>query len=150
MPLFRLGSFIVLMQIAVALQASDAGAPASSSADSKGYILLQTNRESGLIISLPAVSVNGLFEEMGEVRSNLQAHKAELSRMAEARKFNISDGLITVVMPGGFLYAAIVQQRHHLAVEKLNNVTARLDELTQEIARFRTVAFEQNLVVALH
>ena len=126
MQLLRLSFFIVLIQISFVLQANDADMPASPLPDSKGYILIQENEKSGLITSLPAVSINRLLEEMGEARSNLQAHKAELFRIAEARKFNINDGLITAVMPGGLLYAAIVQQRHRQAINKLNNVTARL------------------------
>ena len=150
MQLLRLSSFIVLIQISFVLQANDAGTPEFSLQDSKGYILVQENEKSGLITNLPATSINGLLEEMGETRSTLRTQKAELSRMAEARRFNAKDGLITAIMPGGFLYAAVVQQRHHQTVEKLNHVTARIDELSKEITEFRIATFERNLMAALH
>jgi len=150
MQLFRLSSFIVLIQISFTSQANSIGTPASPALESKGYILMLANEKSGLIISLPATSTNGLLEEMGEARANLQAHQTKLSRIAEDCEFNVSDGLITAIMPGGLLYAAVVQQRHHQAVERLNSVTARVDELTREIIEFQAAAFGQNLLAALN
>ena len=83
------------------------------------------------------------------LHSKLQLQKEELARLEQDRKFNFKDGLITVVVPGGLLYAAAIQQRHKQTKMALDNVTIRLDELTQEIIEFRFTTSRQSLLAAL-
>lgn len=145
MSLLRLGALLALLQISAASQAAEAGTPAGASSEP----WVEVNTGSGLITNLPAVNVNGLLAEMGEVRSSLQSRKEKLARAARASKFDLKDGLITVVVPGGLLYAMAVQQRHHRAMEKLAEVTVHLDNLTEEIIEFRSATTRQRLMAAL-
>lgn len=137
---FRLGAFLALILISTASQATN---------EYNDSIWIQVDEKTGLINSLPAATPEELIGQMEEVRSDLQAQKACLTRITEERKFSITDGLITIIIPGGLIYAAIIEQQHSQAIERMKNISAYLDDMTQNLAEYRLAAVDQSIMVAI-
>lgn len=110
---------------------------------------IQIDDKTGPITSLPATTSEELIGQMEEVRSDLQAQKARLTRAVEEKEFSITDGLITIIMPGGFLYAAIIKQLHSQAILHMKNISAHLDDITQNLTEYRLAIMDQTVMVAI-
>jgi len=138
---------MVLILISAVSQATNTIGPTLlKSSDS---VWIQVNNKTGLINSLPATNSAELIGQMEEMRSNLQAQKARLTRIAEERKFGIKESLITIIMPGGLLYAAIKQQQRHQAVVRMKDASTHLDEMTRNLAEYRSATFGKTMLAAI-
>ena len=138
----RLGTFLVLFLISTISQANNAIASNDSS-------WIQVDDKTGLITSLPTTTAEELIGQMEEVRSNLQVQKARLSRIAEEQEFSIADGFIALIVPGGLLYAAIIEQQHSQTIERMKDMSAYLDDMTQNLAEYRLAVMDQTVMVAI-
>lgn len=135
MFILYLGAFMTLMQISFSLHAEDLSAWSKQA--NKDTIWTKMDSKSGLIISLPASSPGKLKEELAKTNSKLQMLKSTLTRTVEEKRFTLEDGFISAVMPGGLVYAAIIQHWHRQAVSRLNDVNRQLDELSGDLDNLR-------------
>jgi hypothetical protein len=85
---------------------------------------------------------------MEAICADLEMQIAGLTRLAKEKKFSVKDGLITVILPGGLIYAAIVQQQYDQAVIRIKNAAARLDEMTRSLTEYRLTNVAQIGVLA--
>jgi len=113
-------------------------------------VWVEVNQQNGLITALLTVTPDRLIQQMGSLRSDLQGRKARLSHKAEAKKFTTKDGIITAILPGGLLYAAIKKQQHWQAVSKVQAVDEQLAELNENLDEFRASTVGTSIVATLH
>ena len=101
---------------------------------------LKVQHSEGLTINLPALSRAELKARLAELQARLSHRKAELSVHEEDARFDAKDAVITLVLPGGLLYAAFRQQQHHQTASQFEQVSEQLDELRSDLVAFRVIA----------
>jgi len=147
MFLRQICALLALLSASFYLSASEATPGILTTPDT---VWVEVNPQNGLITALPTVTPDRLIQQMGSLRSDLQGRKARLSRKAEAKKFTTKDGIITAILPGGLLYAAVKKQRHWQAVSKVKMVDKQLADLNQNLDEFRASGFGTSIVATLH
>lgn len=94
----------------------------------------------GFITQVPAIDSHLLAERIEQLRSELIQHQQQLTQAVEKTRLDTGDAVITVIMPGGLLYAGYRKREHTLAKNRLASVTDDIDELTRDLATSRDLA----------
>jgi len=96
------------------------------------------------IIQLPDVDREALVEQVGMLRSQRIQRKQMLVQRVADKKLNSNDAIITIIMPGGLLYAGYKKARYEQAKNELTRVSADIEEFSGDIlalqSRSATVA----------
>ena len=100
----------------------------------------QTESPQGLTSNFPAVPRSELISQLSELRALLRNRKASLAVAEEDGRFDAKDAVITLVMPGGLLYAAYRQQRHHRIAAQEERVNDQLEALTTDLVAFQGIS----------
>ena len=85
------------------------------------------------IIQLPDVDREALVEQVRALRSQLIQRKQVLVQSVADKKLNSNDAIITVIMPGGLLYAGYKKVRYEQAKNELARVSADIEEFSGDI-----------------
>ena len=85
------------------------------------------------IIQLPDVDREALVEQVGALRSQLIQRKQVLVQSVADKKLNSNDAIITIIMPGGLLYAGYKKVRYEQAKNELARVSADIEEFSGDI-----------------
>lgn len=85
------------------------------------------------IIQLPEVDREALAEQVRSLRSQLIQRKQVLVESVADRKLDGGDALITIIMPGGLLYAGFKKARYEQAKNELARVSADIDEFSSDL-----------------
>jgi len=108
------------------------------------------NQYSDFIVDLPYVTTTEVLRQINNARSALSKRKAALSKTEKERSFNTKDSAISLILPGGLLYAAIIKLRHTDVKNRLGDVTKQLNELNQDLMKFRSSTINNTLLATLH
>lgn len=130
-----LGIVLILLQVSTIATASEVRE--SQSTIKTVPIWIAVDPSSGLVSAIPSVSEEELLDDLTVMHSALQTRQNRLAQIEKDEKFSVVDGLITAAMPGGMIYAAIKQQRHHKAVLRLNAVNSRLTALNDALVEYK-------------
>ena len=144
MSRFHASAVLFIIQVIFTPQVATA-----ASTQNQEEMWVHHNQQSGLIGSLPYSQTSTIIKQMNDTKTALQTHKVELTQLAQKREFDTQDGLITLAMPGGLIYAVIVKARHKSIVKQLNKVTAQLDNLNSDLIEFRSAGVEPVMVALL-
>jgi len=85
------------------------------------------------IIQLPDIDREAPIEQVGALRSQLIQRKQVLVQSVADRKLNSNDAIITVIMPGGLLYAGYKKIRYEQAKNELARVSADIEEFSGDL-----------------
>jgi len=85
------------------------------------------------IIQLPDVDREMLVEEVEILRGQLIQRKQVLEHIVADNKLDSSDAIITVLMPGGLLYAGYRKVRYEQAKNELANISADIEEFSSDL-----------------
>ena len=85
------------------------------------------------IIQLPDVDREALPEMVRLLRSQLIEHKQALIQMVADKQLDGGDALITIIMPGGLLYAGYKKVRYEQAKNELDRVSADIEEFSGDL-----------------
>jgi hypothetical protein len=91
-----------------------------------------------LAFQLPEIDHQTLVEQVRILRSGLILRKQELLQAVADKKLDGGDALITVIMPGGLLYAGYKQARYEQAKNELARVSADIEEYSSDILAMQT------------
>ena len=86
-----------------------------------------------LVIQLPEVDRAALIEKIRTLRSQLIARKQTLVQMVADKQMDSGDTIITIIMPGGLLYAGYKKARHEQAKNELARVSADIEEFSGDL-----------------
>ena len=86
-----------------------------------------------LAVELPDVDREALIEQLRTLRSRLIQRKQTLVHTVEDKKLDSGDAVITVIMPGGLLYAGYKKARYEQAKEELARVIAEIEEFSADL-----------------
>jgi len=94
-------------------------------------VLLNTPDQ--LVIHLPEIDHEALAEQVRTLRSQLIQHKQDLVQIVADKKPDGGDVIITVIMPGGLLYAGYKTARYEQALSKLARINADIEEFSNDL-----------------
>lgn len=101
----------------------------------------------GFCASLPQVDRENLAQRMQQSQGWLAQQQSRLSARVEKLRFGKLDTLITLVMPGGLLYAAIKKGSHRQEQQRLEQVTQDLSQLNADLLALSTQAAEHKVAL---
>ena len=84
-------------------------------------------------IQLPDVDRVVLIEQVRMLRSQLIRCKQALVQIVVNKKLDSKDAIITVIMPGGLLYAGYKKVRYEQAKNELARVSTDIEEYTGDL-----------------
>ena len=108
--------------------------------DLQGAERVYIDQGDGLIASLPNFEHADLLQRITSLRGKLKHHENLCSERVEAARFSTKDVLITIIMPGGLLYAASRKKELITAQTQLAQTTHRLHELEDDLYRLNSVS----------
>ena len=92
------------------------------------------------IIQLPDIDREALIEQVGALRSQLIQRKQVLVQSVADKKLNGNDAFITVIMPGGLLYAGYKKIRYEQAKNELARVSADIEEFSGDLLAMQSTS----------
>ena len=98
--------------------------------------------QGGFYIDLPAVKAEQLLERVRDYRASLQHRQGEINQYLDENRFGVKDVLITIILPGGLLYAAIRKGDLEQAKLELAEITLARDELGGDLLAMQALAGE--------
>ncbi len=98
---------------------------------SLNYISL--DQGDGLMVTIPTSGEQTLMNRLAVYQSELNKQMSNSAAQVEKAKFDVKDVLITVIMPGGLIYAAARKQQHNQAKEDLQDISNQLTELKTDM-----------------
>ncbi len=98
--------------------------------------------EAGFYVDLPAVDSSQLIGLIRAYRASLTDREQEIRQYLEDNQLDAKDALITVIMPGGLLYAAVRKGNLEQAQAELAEITADMVELSRDLVAMQAVAGE--------
>ncbi|MGB5178873.1 MAG: hypothetical protein WBP44_09115 [Gammaproteobacteria bacterium] len=99
------------------------------------------------IIQLPDVDREALVDQVRTLRSELIQRKQALLKSVADKQLDGGDALITIIMPGGLLYAGYKKLRYEQAKGELDSVSADIEEFSSDLLAVQSMAAP--VVVAL-
>ena len=87
-----------------------------------------------------------LAETVSDYKQRLIRKQLELTKLVKRKQFNKKDTLISLVMPGGFIYAGIRLYEQKNSKKMLSMVSNDINELSYDLS-FLSVQVEQNLTL---
>jgi len=94
------------------------------------------------IIQLPDVDREMLVEQVEKLRGQLIQRKQVLEQTVADNKLDSSDAIITVLMPGGLLYAGYRKVRYEQAKDELANISADIEEFSSDLLAMQPMSMQ--------
>lgn len=102
----------------------------------------------GFCTSLRAVELEGLAQRIRERRTTLQKQRSLLAKQVEKQRFSGLDTLITIVMPGGLLYAAIKRGNQLEGRQQFAQLNQDIHQLSGDLNHFE-IAYGKMQIASL-
>ncbi len=91
----------------------------------------------GFVTSLPNVSDVTVTQHLLELQQDLETELTLLKQEVQRKSFKAIDTLVTVVMPGGLIYAKLRLDSFKRSELKLNRVSDELAQISGELVVFQ-------------
>ena len=115
-----------------------AEAPASAAMELRA--LVPAANDAGFYVALPTVDTDRLIERISAQRASLTQREQELMQYLEDHQLGARDVLITLIMPGGLIYAAVRKGNLQQAQAELDQLNSAMDELSRDLVAMQAVA----------
>ena len=101
-------------------------------------VLVPMTTPDEFIIQLPDIDHEALIEQVETLRSLLVQRKQALVQIVADKKLDVSDAVITAIMPGGLLYAGYKITRYKQAKDTLARVSADIEEYSGDLLAMKS------------
>ncbi|MDJ0805976.1 MAG: hypothetical protein QNJ78_04005 [Gammaproteobacteria bacterium] len=108
---------------------------------------LYISQGDGLMVNLSVLESIDLLSQVQQYRSDLMQHKNQYAEAVENTRFGTGDILITVLIPGGLIYAARRKQQHIEAQQNLVTAKEKFKDLTGDLA-FLKITYGKTLLAS--
>lgn len=92
----------------------------------------------GFVTTLPNVSTVTVTQHLIELQQDLEITVDQLKEEVKRKSFKTFDTLVTVVMPGGLIYAKLRHDSYKRSEHRLLSATERLENISGELFAFQT------------
>lgn len=101
-----------------------------------------------LISNIPIPATDMLLDQSRQLLAILDVKQATMRQVVQDAAFDTKDTLISIIMPGGLLYASHRKLSHIQAKERLTQVVSERDELAMDILMLQSVSGSMTLAMA--
>ncbi len=108
--------------------------------DTQGPSFAPAANAAGFYVVLPAVDTEQLIDRISAHRASLTQREQQIRDYLEDHQLGAEDVLITVIMPGGLLYAAVRKANLQQAQAELDQINAAMDELSRDLVAMQALA----------
>jgi len=115
--------------------------------DSQQQAWLTIKHDHELISNIPAPATDALLNQSRQLLVILDAKQATMSQTVQDATFDAKDALISIIMPGGLLYASHRKLSHIQAKEQLTQVVSERDELAMDILMLQSISGPMTLAM---
>jgi hypothetical protein len=137
---FYLALIISIATLPLSALAETAAAPAT--ADWQIHNQVPAAAHGNFYIDLPTVNANQLIGLIRDYRASLTQREQEMMRYLEENRLDTKDVLISIILPGGLLYAAVRKGKREQTKAELAEMSEDLDELSRDLLAMQAVAGE--------
>ena len=116
-----------------------------ATADAQNRNLAPAANEGGFYTALPAVNNKQLIGLLRIYQSALTQREEEITRYLDDNQLDTADVLITVILPGGLIYAAVRKANIEEAKAELAEISEDMDELSRDLLAMQAEAGELTL-----
>lgn len=88
----------------------------------------------GFTVNIPSISIEGLVNDVVTVKSALRHDEKLLSNRVERGRISGKESLLSLLLPGGMIYAAYKKNEHANAVREHKLVSAQIKGITEDLA----------------
>jgi hypothetical protein len=137
---------IVIQRIVIAWLLLGVGAVQADGVDSRKVLqadLFYMVHDDGLVANIPAHDSPEVVQLVQAFRAKLESRQTQCAEEVENTRFKTHDTLISIVMPGGLLYAFNKQQRHDEAKQTYTKVSQQLYDLKEDLARLKASSSQE-------
>jgi hypothetical protein len=111
---------------------------------------LYLDQGDGLIANIPSHEHAEMLNQVRAFRSELATHKQQAAVEVEESRFSTKDTLLTIILPGGLLYAANRKQQHGKAQQKLSQVSQQLHEVETDLRLLQNLSSQDSISYLTH
>jgi hypothetical protein len=129
-------ALVAMLFSTITLQTAVAGDVPSGPAPADLYVMAGHTDTDGFVVEIPAIDPQLLAEQLNDLRAELLLRRAELITEVADLELDGTDAIITVLLPGGLIYAGYRTHEYEVARRDLAEVTAEIDELARDLANF--------------
>ena len=104
-------------------------------ADNERFLMADSQ---GFVTSLPNVSEVTVTQHLLELQQDLETEVGLLKEEVKRKSFKALDTLVTVVMPGGLIYAKLRHDSYKRSEGRLLEANDRLEQISGELIAFQT------------
>lgn len=94
----------------------------------------------GFVGHMPTIDPQQLAQNIETLHEDFIQNQQYLAQLVEKTRLDAGDAVITVIMPGGLLYAGYRKREHSRAKDDLAAVSGVIEELTSDLAASRRLA----------
>ena len=108
-------ALVAMLFSTLTLQTAVAGDVPTVQAPADIYVMAGYTDADGFVVEIPAIDPQLLAEELQELRAGLLLRRAELVTAVEELELDGTDAIITVLLPGGLIYAGYRKHEYEMA-----------------------------------
>ena len=123
----------LLLTVLLPVQAAYAQEAVSLQADDRQAELVNVIGPRGFITQLQVVDTDTLVEQVQMLRSKLIVRKQQLVQEVDEKQLDTGDALLTVLMPGGLLYAGYKKAVYERARNDLSELSEDITEYSHDL-----------------
>ena len=101
----------------------------------------------GLTVQIPAPVTSRLLENVRQLRTRLLDEQVVLGELVEETSFDVTDTLISVILPGGLIYASYRKLSNDRAQAQLASVNKELSDLSKGLLLLKAESGETAVAV---
>lgn len=132
-------ALVAMLLSTFAIQTAVAGDVPAVQAPADIYVMAGYTDADGFVVEIPAIDPQLLAEQLNDLRAELLLRRAELVTEVNDLKLDGTDAILTVLLPGGLIYAGYRKHEYEMARNDLVEVNAELDELTRDLSNFNSM-----------
>jgi len=104
----------------------------------QAWLIINHDRE--LISNIPTSTTDALLNQSQKLLTILDTKQANMSQAVQDAAFDAKDTLLSIIMPGGLLYASYRKHSLTQAKEQLAQVTNERDELAKDLLMIQSIS----------
>jgi hypothetical protein len=112
------------------------GLLASGQANAAEIRWVQQQADDGLSVMLPNINIDKLIDDLALLKTELVKDERELAKQVEQKRIKTSDNVLSILMPGGLLYAAYKRHSYSQIVEQQNRLIDQVTEISSDLIDF--------------
>lgn len=101
-----------------------------------------------IIYDIPEVDIFSLTNNTEDLRKLYREQQNRLTQQVVDKEMNVGDVLISIILPGGLIYAGYKKQKLQQAKDHLLSITTEINDLSDDLIAIHTQSVNHSLILA--